>query len=376
MHVVHLIRDLDAASGGPSRSVPALARSLAAVRPEVKVTVIFQDRGTTMAIDPTQEQRVRFLPVSAAMRTSSLGEALAKVHYDDPVSVVHSHGIWSPTLHRAVRRAMAFGVPHVISPRGMLSMACMGTKPVRKSVAWRLYQRQDLQRAALIHATSTAEREDCLQRGLRSPVHVIPNGCELPSTAVLQRRPKSLPVSDGQPFAIALGRVDPVKGLDTLIDAWEIAAPRSWRLLIAGPGNPEHVDSLRRRIANAGLSELVHWIGPLEEGDKWAALRAASFLVNASKSENFGMAIAEALACETPVIATQGTPWDIVERERCGWWVEGTIGGVATAIRLASAKSEVQLREMGQRGRCLVSKQFDWSSVASKMLACYEQAMR
>nr|WP_315852290.1 glycosyltransferase [Rosistilla ulvae] len=257
----------------------------------------------------------------------------------------------------------------------MLSEACLNVKPLRKRVAWNLYQQRDLRFAAVIHATSEAERDDCMRRGLTQAIEIVPNGCDLPPDSALPL-PRAFPVGRGKPFAIALGRIDPVKGLDVLVEAWHQAAPLDWPLVIAGAGEWKYVQEVKHLIAVAGLSERVHLIGEVDEQQKWSMLAAAGFLVNASRSENFGLAIAEALASGTPVVATQGTPWQIVQRERCGWWVEGTCAGIADAIRQATALADDQRNQMGQRGRLLVSTQFAWSSVAAKMLACYEQALR
>lgn len=376
MHVVHLIRDLDSVSGGPSRSVPALARSLAAAQPGLRVTVIFQDRGNEITVNLGGEARqVIYNAIPAAMRLSLVGTALARTHADHPVSIVHLHGLWSPTLHGGLRAAKELQIPVVISPRGMLSEACLRVKSWRKSIAWNLYQRRDLNSAAMLHATSDAEHADCRRRGVAVPIHVIPNGCDPPVESDVAEC-ITLPAGCTRPFAVALGRVDPVKGLDVLVDAWQQAAPSSWQLIIAGPGERGQTEALCRRIEGAGLVGRVHWIGALDDKQKWSVLAAASFLINASRSENFGIAIAEALSAGNPVIATRGTPWEIIEQKQCGWWVEGTVAGLAEAIRQATSKSGAQLNEMGQRGSQLIAEQFAWTNVAKKMLACYEQAMR
>jgi glycosyltransferase involved in cell wall biosynthesis len=95
-------------------------------------------------------------------------------------------------------------------------------------------------------------------------------------------------------------------------------------------------------------------------------------LVAPSYVENFGMVIAEALAHEVPVIASRGTPWQGLQANQCGLWVENDAAGLATAIRRMRA---LPLRDMGRRGRCWMQREFSWEAVSTQMLALFHECL-
>ena len=80
-------------------------------------------------------------------------------------------------------------------------------------------------------------------------------------------------------------------------------------------------------------------------------------------SENFGIAVAEALANNLPVITTTGAPWSELVEHRCGWWVEPGIPGISSALVEAMACEPEELRQMGQRGRQLVVSKYSWEKI-------------
>jgi glycosyltransferase involved in cell wall biosynthesis len=101
-------------------------------------------------------------------------------------------------------------------------------------------------------------------------------------------------------------------------------------------------------------------------------LQSASLFVLPTFSENFGIAVAEALAAGVPVITTKGAPWKELETHRCGWWVDVGAEPLATAMREAIALSDEQRRAMGKRGRRLVEERYSWPKIAADMKSVYE----
>jgi glycosyltransferase involved in cell wall biosynthesis len=108
------------------------------------------------------------------------------------------------------------------------------------------------------------------------------------------------------------------------------------------------------------------------EGEaKTKLYRQADLFILPTFSESFGVVVAEALACGVPVITTKGAPWEGLLTHRCGWWIDIGVEPLATALRAATALSDEERREMGERGRRYVEREFSWPSIAEQMLAVY-----
>ena len=91
-----------------------------------------------------------------------------------------------------------------------------------------------------------------------------------------------------------------------------------------------------------------------------------------SYSESFGMVIAEAMSCGTPVITTTNCPWNILNDTKTGWCIDLSVDNLERAIREALTMDMAELYDMGQRASRLVYDNFDYRSVARKTLRLYE----
>ncbi|TAM53876.1 MAG: glycosyltransferase [Acidobacteria bacterium] len=279
--------------------------------------------------------------------------------------VLHDHGLWLPSNHSVAKVARTLGIPLVISPLGMLFPWTRRHKPFKKRVAWGLYQRRDLQSASALHATSWQEFEALRALGLRQPVAVVPNAFELP--------PEDLrsPRSNDPRIALFLSRLTPKKGLDSLLRVWRALRPQGWRLVIAGPDEGGYGARLLKQWQVEGQDSAVECIGPVWGQEKWRLIRTASVFVLPSRSENFGVVIAEALASGVPVITTKETPWQEIEHHRCGWWIDGGDEALSVALGEAITLSGAELDQMGARGKVLIEQEFSSITMARRMIAVY-----
>jgi glycosyltransferase involved in cell wall biosynthesis len=282
--------------------------------------------------------------------------------------VLHSHGLWQHPSWVSLDWKKQNNRPHVCSVRGMLEPWAWAHRAWKKRPVWWLWERRNLQSASLLHATSLQEAETLRARGLRAPIAVIPNGVVLPDR--LERvRPEHREGSGKT--ALFLSRIHPVKGLPLLLHAWAKVRPAGWSLHIVGPDDGGYRAELERLSSNLGLRDVVRFSDVLLGEAKARAFRESSLFILPSHSENFGIAVAEALAYGLPVITTHGTPWAILESERCGWWVPTRVEGLAGALDDASSRSGAALAAMGERGRELVASRFAWDGIAQQFIDCY-----
>lgn len=348
-------------SGGPAVSVSHLAKNLAEVGASVGLWA--PDGSAVLSTLAPSQSALRFFDGSAH-------DALKRFGRPD---IIHDNGIWMPHNHALARVAARQNILRLVSLRGMIEPWAINYKKWKKMIAWELYQRRDLARAHLHHATSEAEANHAKRYKLGVPISVIPNGVDIPENCDESGASGERGFGKGwKKTALFLGRIHPVKGLPLLIDAWARVRPHGWQLQIAGPDEIGHRRDIKKLVCARNLSDVVTFAGQLDHGGKQFAYFKSDLFILPSHSENFGMVVAEALAHGVPVITTTGTPWSMLQERRCGWWVDATVDGIAAAVRDATSCDIQTLREMGIRGREWVQCEFGWDRIARKFLDTYQ----
>ncbi|HVE71692.1 MAG TPA: glycosyltransferase [Thermoanaerobaculia bacterium] len=359
MRILHVVPTYFPARryGGPIVAVHGLCKALVARGHQVHVFTTNVDGpgtldvpvGTPVDVDGVQ---VRYFPSpqprlywSPAMRRALAAETRM-------FDVVHTHAVYLWTGIAAARAARAANVPYVISPRGMLVPELIARKSRLVKTLWlRLLERRAFAHADAIHFTSQLEWDDARRVGMPLPAPiVIPNGVDLPPRPDSSRDERTL---------VFLGRVNWKKGLDRVIEA----LPRlGARLLIAGNDEENLTPSLHALASQHGAD--VEFLGPVYGTAKDELLARATLFVLLSTSENFGNAVLEALAMETPVVLSTGVGLadDVV---RAG---AGIIGLEEVPALLADPGRR---EEMGRKGRALVESRFAWPRVAQEMEDAY-----
>jgi glycosyltransferase involved in cell wall biosynthesis len=201
-------------------------------------------------------------------------------------------------------------------------------------------------------------------RGMRTAV--IPNGVEVPPEAPRPAPSETLRV-------LFLGRLHPIKGLANLVAACRLLVERGERrfhLTIAGGGDPAFVSELERAVLSGALDDRVTFAGEVPPSEKARWFAAADLFVMPSFTENFGLAIAEALAHGVPVVAGRGTPWERLVDQDAGLWVPNDPESLADAIQAMRSRPLV---EMGARGRAWMERELGWARVATDMIALYDK---
>jgi glycosyltransferase involved in cell wall biosynthesis len=351
--------------GGPAFSVSALASALADVGVDVG---LWAADGSAVATP--------LLPKSTTVQRFGGAESDALMSFGS-ADLIHDNGIWLPHNHGLAVLAEKRGIPRVVSIRGMLEPWAFSHKRTKKRIAWWLYQRRDLAQAQCHITTGEAESQNLRRFGLGVPTSIIPNGVHVPDKSPRQSETKLQSMThDRVRTALFLGRIYPVKGLPMLVEAWARVRPNGWYLRIAGPDEAGHRKQVERAVSDAGLEKVISFTGSVEPHLKSSVFFDADLFILPSHSENFGMVIAEALAHGLPVLTTTGAPWPMLQETGCGWWVQPTVEGIASGLRQATCLSPETLQSMGEKGRVLVLREFNWDRVANLMLSTYEDVMR
>lgn len=362
INVLHTLGSLAINSGGPPRSVSQLCQSLSEPSTGLNVHLLTKATGSakTVPLAPTIDHHT----VSGDFAVKA---KLAQIHSETPLAVIHQHSLWAYFLHEGAVFANRHEIPLVMAPRGTLKPWALAYKRWKKRVAMLLYQRRDLQRASLLHATAADEVEAIRAQGLKQPILLSPNGVELPPESELAAHEPEAQTRT----VLFLSRIHPIKGLELLLHAWKRLSPQGWVLQIAGNDEIGYQAELERLCAQLSLGNTVRFSGSLFGAEKVAAYRSADLFILPSFSENFGIVIAEALGHGLPVITTTGCPWQELQTEDCGWWVSAKEEAIAAALEDAIGASAEQRRQMGLRGRELIRRKYQWEAIGMDVARAY-----
>lgn len=381
MRILHVVALVNASTGGPAFSVTRLASEQALAGHEVIIATLDYPHLGPAAQSPGA--RVVSIPGGTlAVRGRGWSPEFQRVVRREAgnADVVHNHGLWMWPNAYARQAAVASRRPLVTSPRGMLEPWALGRSRLKKAAAWWLFERANLRRVDLFHATAGSEERSIRGLGFGAPVVVAPNGVDCPDLGNPPTRSdleKSHPRLVGRPWVAFLSRLHPKKGLDILLSAWADllaahAVPRNHLLVIAGPDNTGYLPGVEAMIRAKGLENNVLLTGELRGRAKEALLAHTELFVLPSYSENFGLVVAEAMSWARPVITTSATPWTDLGRWGAGWCIEPAAAPLVTAIREALALPQDRLDAMGRAGRQIVEDRFKWSAAAEKITAACE----
>jgi len=241
----------------------------------------------------------------------------------------------------------------------MLRAEPMRKSRLRKTLVFETLVRPALAKAAAVQVTSAAEADD-----LRILIPLIdPRIVPLGVGPLVMNRPRK---RNGLLTAGYLGRILPIKNLETLLRAWAAAADSWWQLTLAGPGEPRYIQSLRLLARSLGLGDRVTFAPAVPHADLGRFLEGLDLFIHPSKSESFALGVGEALSAGVPVITTTLDPWSRVTDHGCGWTAQPTHAGIEAAIRIATAHGREQLESMGHRGVAWINSEFGWPAIANR----------
>lgn len=237
-----------------------------------------------------------------------------------------------------------------------------------------------LKRAAAIHYTSQAERDEAATVGdgigeLSSfiiPIPVVATKAEK-SDDFLQSYPKA----KGKKIVLFLARLDAKKGLDLLLRAFADVKreKQDAALVVAGSGQTSFVSGLHRQANDLGIADEIVWAGFLSGPKKAAAFSAATVYVLPSYSENFGIAAAEALMAGVPSVLTDGVAIG----------PEARIANAAVVVRpeeleIAAAIKQllddpVKREELGRNGKGFARRSFSPEHISEQLVEEYRKIL-
>jgi len=373
MKLLHVIASIRAAGGGPAEAV----RSLSAIhqRDGHSVEVVSLD-------DPTDAE-VRNFPLrlhalGPARNTYSFAPAFVpwlrqnRARYD----AVIINGLWQYHSFGAWRALRGTATPYYVFPHGMLDpwfKRSFPLKHVKKWLYWPWADYRVLRDARAVLFTCEEEKRLAPKSFALYRAHPVVTGLgtasppDADATAFLDRHPEL----EGKRILLFMGRLHPKKGCDLLLEAFAatMANDPEWRLVFAGPDAFNWQKTLVARAQTLGIADRIVWTGMLRDSMKWSALAAAEVFALPSHQENFGIAVAESLACGVPVlISREVNIWREIESANAGFVAPDTVAGIISLLTRWQQLPEAERRTMQRNARQCFQQHFDVEQSAARLL--------
>lgn len=367
MRVLHTIPDISIESGGTTTSTYELIKALRKVPCDVDILTLKSKVGGHIA--GNGEEWIHAIPNDSIIAAYSYSRNFKKALRESDYDIYHTNGIWMYPDHITSVIAREKKKKSVITLHGMLYPQAMRRSRIKKSIFWNLMFKNDVMYADCLHATCQQELENLRNLGCENPIAVIPN--------LIPISPDLLPATanNKKAFSIGfLGRLHPIKKIEEIFRAVACSGLKdSINVIIMGKGDDEYEMFLIEEAKR--LNVKADFRGFVDGEEKYEILKGLSLLCVPSDMENFGMTIPEALICGTPVYASLGTPWQLLEDNRCGWWRDNRPETIALIIKELYAKTPQEIVEMGLRGRKLVERCYSADIVANQMYSLYAWLM-
>lgn len=256
------------------------------------------------------------------------------------------HGLWNYATHGASLALRGARTPYLVYAHGMLDPWFKQAYPLKhhaKQLCWSLFEGPLLAGAGAVLFTTEEERlvsrgvfngHPYAERVVRYGTSGPPDKPDDPVTQT-QAFETAFPALKGKRFLLYLSRIHPKKGCDLLIRAFAKFASDApdLDLVMAGPDQIGWAADLQTMAKELGVSGRVHWTGMLTGDAKWGAFRAAEAFVLPSHQENFGIVVAEALACGCPaLISNKVNIWREVAAAGAGLVDDDTDEGAARLL--------------------------------------------
>ena len=383
--ILHAIRSVNPASGGPIEGIKQLTAANQRHGHHIEV----------VTLDAPDDPWVKEFPIRChAMGPSFLGYGYtprfvpwlrANRHRFDVVIV---NGIWQYDSFGVWRALAGTTTPYFVFPHGMLDPWFKRTYPLKHAKKWLYWpwaEYRVLRDACAVMFTCEEERRLARQSFwlYKCDEFVVNYGTAAPvGDATVQRRLflEHFPQLADKRCLLFLGRVHVKKGPDLLLRAFArvlaqlpAAATRDVRLVMAGPNDHAYGREMARLVQELGLIDRVTWTGMLTGDLKWGAFHAADAFILPSHQENFGIAVAEALACGVPVlISNQVNIWREINHDEAGLVDTDDLAGTIRLMEGWLTTDRVAWNAMRARAQTCFLHRFDIERTAESLVRAFD----
>lgn len=376
MKILHVLNSMDIENGGTVEAVRGMAESQAKLGHEVTV-VSTGDTAKAPVLNSKVHWDIRPLRSRLWRWSPDLSSLLARLIKEQ--DIVHLHTMWDFPVSEGARLSRMFQKPYLITPHGMLDRWSLEQRALKKKVYLTLFANRILKYAGAVHFTSTGEYRDSKLIDKDRKAFICHLGADAAFTEGMDTSAfyESYPSLKGKRLVLFLGRLHTQKRPELILDSFKKISEHfdNATLVMAGPADEFYLKGLKRRVNKLKLDERVIFTGMLSRPLVAAVLRLADVLVLPSFRESFGLSIVEAMAVSCPVIVSPGVNLsDEIQASSAGIVCEPTEERLSEAvIRILS--DDALRQKMGQNGRELVHKKFQWPRTIETLTGVYEDIL-
>jgi len=360
--------------GGPTMSISMLSEQLVIAGEEVTVYSTTANGLSELPVETAKAVLVDGVTVIYFKRVTkdhthlspSLLTHLWRTARD--YDVIHIHAWWNLVSVLGCFVALIRKVPVIVSPRGTLSNYSFHNKNNNIKSTMHFWLGKPLLKKCFIHTTSNNEHDVLKAMLPHNTVFNIPNFINLTKNKFSGYQ------STDHVRIIFFSRIEKKKGLDILLDALKsVTIP--YKLTIAGDGNTEYVNQLKKMALDNGIANNIDWIG-FQTDNKYQLLYEHDVMVLPSYDENFGNVVIESLSVGTPVlISGQVGLADYIKDNKFGWVCETNPSSVSEAITNISSKKGT-IDHIKQSAPAKISADFKYDKITAEYIGMYNQIIK
>jgi glycosyltransferase involved in cell wall biosynthesis len=367
MRLLNALRTVDRAAGGPVEAVIQSARVLKSMGHTFDV----------VSLDRADDSFVRDFPG----HVTAVGPGLGQYGYASEFvpwlrrnaklyDAILVHGVWDYNCFGVWQALRASDKPYFVYTHGMLDPWFKRTYPLKhlkKWLYWPWATYRALRDARGVVFTTEDERKLAresfwLYRCRELVIHYGTSESRGDATLEHQAFLSRYPALRDKRIVLFLGRIHVKKGCDLLIKAFAKIAERDPRLqlVMAGPDKTGEQDRLEAIAKSLNIQNRITWTGMLSGDVKWGAFRAADVFALTSHQENFGVAVAEALACGLPVLITDKVNvWREIQADGAGFIANDDLGGAQELLEKWESLNELERQRMRKNARECFKTRFE-----------------
>ncbi len=356
-------------AGGPANSIYWLTKNLS--EHGIESIIVSTDKGLKNSVAVNQWATTEFgttIYVKTRKYNFPFRHTLVALLNFRKGDIVHVSSIFFPTAFVVSFASRICKKKIVLSPRGELDTKALTHARYKKiPILW--LTKKIVGTYPTFHSTCAEETEYIKEAfGRDADVFEMPNYIELPEQS--ERTPSN--------YVLFIGRLHPKKAIDNLIRAVSMSnefMESDFVLKIAGKGKPEFEAKLKNLVSGLNLDKKIEFVGQIEGAGKQKLFADAHFTILPSHTENFGNVVLESLAQSTPVAASKGTPWKVLEDEQIGFWTDNSPGGLAKTLTKIIRMDQESYTGFRKRSRNFVKREFDIKSNIQKWVHVYKELL-